>query len=502
MQVVLIVVPIMDSLRGGKPFPIAQDLVPTCPTLAIYLLASVLREHGHDVSVVDLTAEGTNNIGCWVTLISKADLVGITATSLSWPTALSVVEQIRKAEIQVPIVVGGVHPTMFADYILRAFPAINFVIRGEGEKALVALCQALERPSELANVPNLSWSKGEQIVHNPPAPLLTIDEWVSLPLPAYDLLPDKVYPTFALQSSRGCSFNCSFCSTTNRRSYRALPPLAFVDILQGTLSLVGDRVPTGVVQLVDDEWSLDWRRAVATLREIERRGINVKLIYDSRANDFLHEEFAEAVAPYTEQFLVGAESGYDEGLARIGKGTTVEKIERCAQVLVKYGIAGRAVFSFILGLPWEGKEEVLKTVRFASELALKYGVQALLQWYCQIPGSLLWDESWRRGDVTPAMYDEFGFFRNLYLFKTGVRLSPGEIWEVMNTIATCHSLVVLFGRDKMTMNYRPPAAIELYYPPWLDTTRPAPGDQLIARIANVRAPDRGAREHTKAVSAR
>jgi anaerobic magnesium-protoporphyrin IX monomethyl ester cyclase len=100
------------------------------------------------------------------------------------------------------------------------------------------------------------------------------------------------------------------------------------------------------------------------------------------------------------------------------------------------------------------------------------------------------------------MYDEFGFFRNLYLFKTGVRLSPGEIWEVMNTIATCHSLIVLFGRDKMTMNYRPPAAIELYYPPWLDTTRPAPGDQLIARIANVRAPDRGAREHTKAVSAR
>jgi radical SAM superfamily enzyme YgiQ (UPF0313 family) len=238
------------------------------------------------------------------------------------------------------------------------------------------------------------------------------------------------------------------------------------------LSLAEDLVlEPNLVQIVDDEWSLDRKRTLTILRELDRRQIPAKFTYDSRVNDFLAvgnpaegEAYVEAIAPRTERLLVGAECGYDEGLARIGKGTTVEKIEACARLLAKYEIAERAEFSFILGLPWEGKDEVLKTVRFASHLALQYGVQPLLQWYCQIPGSLLWDEAWRKGVVTPAMYDEFGFFRDLYLFWTGVRLSPDEIWEVMDVIYTTHSLIVLSGRSKEALTYRPPTAIEINYP--------------------------------------
>lgn len=465
MRVVLLSVPIMDSLGDGELIPIAQDFIPSCPSLAIYLLAAILRQHDYDVHVIDLTAEKTNKINRWLDTIQEAGLVGISATSLNWPTALNVVRQIRAAGIQTPIVVGGVHPTMFADYILRRFP-IDFAIRYEGERAIIMLCKALEGQLEYPEVPNLSWrSKDGQVFHNPPAPLLTPKELALLPLPAYDLLPKGVYPTLALQSSRGCVFCCCFCSTPYRRSYRGLPPTVFVDILEEALSLAKGRVVLpNVIQVVDDEWSLDHKRTIAILREINRRNIQVKFIYDSRANDFLDEEYTEAVAPYTERFLVGAECGYDEGLARVGKGTTVEKLELCARMLVKYKIADRSEFSFILGLPWESKDEVLKTVRFASRLVLYYGINVLLQWYCQIPGSLLWDESWRQGEVTPAMYDEFGFFRNLYLFKSGVHLYPKEIWEVMDIIYTTHSLVVLSGRPKEAMAYRPPTPIEINYP--------------------------------------
>lgn len=62
------------------------------------------------------------------------------------------------------------------------------------------------------------------------------------------------------------------------------------------------------------------------------------------------------------------------------------------------------------------------------------------------------------------MYDDSGFFRNLYLFKSGVHLSPREIWEVIDVIYTIHSLIALTGRAKETMIYRPPAPIELNYP--------------------------------------
>ncbi len=466
MRVALCSVPIMD-LTGSTLTPIGQDSPPHCPTLAIYQLAAVLRAAGHEVAVVDLVAASTNQIDGERETLAAAQLIAISATSLNWAAVLTVAWQIRAAEITAPIVVGGVHPTMFAAYLLNDAPLIDFMVRYEGERPLLALCEVLERRGSYADVPNLSWRTPQgEIVENPSGPPLTVEEFADLPLPAYDLLPAGVFPGLSIQSSRGCPFNCSFCSTSFRRSYRGIPPQRFVDILEGILALGSSRVLNPrLVQIVDDEWSIDRKRSIAILQEVARRGLDVKFTYDSRANDFLiNEEYLSLVAPYTERFLLGAECGYDEGLKRIGKGTTVEKLTECARLLAKYDIARHAEFSFILGLPWEEKRHTVQTVRLAAHLALSYGVNVLLQWYCQIPGSELWDESWRRGDVTAAMYNEFGFFRNLHLFRSGVRLSPAEVWEVMDLIQTMHSLVVLAGRPRSTMVYRPPAPIELHFP--------------------------------------
>ncbi len=472
MKVVLCCAPIMDS-TGDSLIPIGQDSPPSCPSLAIYTLVAVLRQHGHDVTMIDFTAAGTHKIDQWSSVIADAELFGISATSLNWPTVLQIILQIRDVGLTTPIVVGGIHATMFPDYLMNRFP-IDYVVRYEGEAALLQLCRAIKGDATLADVGNLSWRKPNgQVVHNQTAPLLTVDELVAMPPPAYDLLPPEIYPGVSLQTSRGCSFNCSFCSTAFRNSYRGIPPIAFVDRMEEVMAMAESLVlDPSLMQIVDDEWSLDRKRAIAILDELDRRGNQVRFTFDSRANDFLttgnpadEEQYVAAVAPHTHRFLVGAECGYDEGLQKIGKGTTVAKLEGCAKLLAKYGIAQCAEYSFILGLPWEGKEEVLKTVRLAARLALKYGVQPLLQWYCQIPGSLLWDNAWKAGKVSAAMYDEFGFFRNLYLFRTAVNLTPEEIWEVMDVIYTSHSLIVMSGRPHEALHYRPPAPIEINYPP-------------------------------------
>jgi radical SAM superfamily enzyme YgiQ (UPF0313 family) len=471
----------MDSV-GGDLKLIAQDITPCCPNLAIYLLAAVLRENGYMVEVIDLTAKGTNRIDDNLQPLREAELISISATSLNWPTVLNVIKQIRAAGLKTPIVLGGIHPTMFPDYIIRSFQ-VDFVIRSEGEKALVMLCKALEGKVRYKDVPNLSWHRDDGlIIHNPVGPLLTEEELANLPPPAFDLLPLKAYPALAIQSSRGCGFSCSFCSTMYRRSYRAIPPETFVDLIEKILALGGDRVlMPDTIQIVDDEWSLDRKRTIAILKELDHRGLKVRFVYDSRANDFLDEDYVAAVAPHTSRFLLGAECGYNEGLARTGKGTTIEKIEKCAGLLQKYGIAKDTEVSFILGLPWESKDDVLRTVRFASQLVYKYGINVLLQWYCQIPGSILWDESYQRGEVTQAMYDDFGFFRNLYLFRTGVQLSPEEIWEVMDVIRTIHSLIVLFGRNKSSMLYRSPGPIDAHYPlPIMESKREGVANLLIS----------------------
>ena len=133
-----------------------------------------------------------------------------------------------------------------------------------------------------------------------------------------------------------------------------------------------------IVQIIDDEFSTNPQRAIEIARTIRERGIKLNLVYNARATDLLAEGFLENMAEFTVQFLVGAESGYDAGLKRIGKGTTCQIMEDAAQKLEEYGMAEKADFSFILGLPWETIEEVKKTISFAMNLMSKHGIHA----YC------------------------------------------------------------------------------------------------------------------------
>ena len=89
-------------------------------------------------------------------------------------------------------------------------------------------------------------------------------------------------------------------------------------------------------------------------------------------------------------------------------------------MLAQYGIAGLSDFSFVIGLPWESYNDAIKTINSASQLQIKYGVNVLMQWYMQVPGSRLWEEQKKLGIVNEAIYDEFGIFRNLYCEALGL----------------------------------------------------------------------------------
>lgn len=468
MKILLIAPPIMDYI-DGKLAPIAMDAICECPPYGIYLLSSILKDAGHDVVLADLIAQGTCDIKNYHSDIESSSLVGIGATSLSWPTAVNVIRQIRQAREDLPIVLGGIHPTMFDKYILRNFP-VEYIVRGEAELALPALCSALEKGAGkgngegLKNIPNMSWRNQEgNVVRNAIAPLIPAERLSSFPLPDYDVLPPNVYKGLAIESSRGCAFDCSFCSTSYRRSWRGMPADRFVDRLEGILKSL-DRTTNGTIHIVDDEFSTKPRRAMDIARILKERGLAVKLVYDCRASDILFEGFVESLADLTCQFLLGAECGYDEGLKRTGKGTTCKILEDAAARLSLHGMSGQADFSFILAQPWETKADVERTIRFAAHLHGTYGVRTLLQWYCQIPGSRQWEEDRRNQIVNEAMYDHFGFFRNLYLFRSGIRLSPKEIWEIAGLVTKLQWLSSLRYTDKPMIDFGFPQPIAEDFP--------------------------------------
>jgi anaerobic magnesium-protoporphyrin IX monomethyl ester cyclase len=462
MNILLIAPPIMDYI-DGKLTPIAMDAGFECPPYGIYLLSSILKAAGHDVVLADLIARGTCDIGSYLSDIENSSLVGIGATSLSWPTAVEVIKQIRLARKDLPIVLGGIHPTMFDKYILRNFP-VDFIIRGEAEIALPALCTAVEQDRKLEEVSNLSWrDHNGEIIRNEIGPIIPAEKLSSFPLPDYDMLPTNVYKGLSMESSRGCAFDCAFCSTSYRRTWRGIPAEQFADRLEKILPYL-DRTTNKTLHIVDDEFSTNPKRAIEIAEILKKRELYPSLVYDCRASDILFEGFVENLADLTCQFLVGAECGYDEGLKRIGKGTTLTILEEAAAKLKKHGMSERADFSFIIGLPWETIDDIKKTIRFASHLLGTYGVRTLLQWYCQIPGSRLWEEDRRNQVVNEAMYDNFGFFRNLYLFRSGVRLSPKDIWDVSYLVAKLQWLSSMRYEDNPMIEFGFPEAIAVNYP--------------------------------------
>jgi len=491
MKVLLIAPPIMDNF-WGKPVPIAMDAVKECPPYGIYLLQSVLRAAGHEVYVADLISDGGLCMEPYYGHLADCGLVGIAATSMSWPTAVEVLEQVRAVRPDVPIVAGGIHPTMFDYYLLQTFP-LDYIIRGEGEIALVELCNALEGKRDIRGVPNLSWrDPSGNVYRNPIGPKIAKDELGQYPVPDFSQLPDQMYKGLSIESSRGCAFDCSFCSTSYRRTWRGMPPELFVDRLEQMLPYV-PRTQLNMVHIIDDEFSMNPKRAIEITNVLRARGLKPSLVYDSRATDVLHEGFVPSIKEFTAQFLIGAECGYDEGLKRVGKGTTTRILEDAARLLYRENLSNKADFSFILGMPWESVEEVRRTCMFASHLYCSYGVRILLQWYWQIPGSRLWEEDRRAGLVSEAMYNDFGFFRDLYLFRSGVKLTPAEVWEVSNSVAALQQLAHVRNPEVTMVEYGHPEPINLYFP---DTVMTQRNDGLLS-LREVSTPPKPASEPIK-----
>jgi radical SAM superfamily enzyme YgiQ (UPF0313 family) len=467
MKILLFSMPLMDRVFDSL-VPISMDAKRTTPPYGIYLLSSVLKEHGHEVTIADLIAEGTNDIKPYLSNLGAYDLVGLGATSFSWPTTRQAIHEIREANEEIPIVVGGIHPSMFDLYVLHSTRA-SYVIRGEGEIAIVELCEAISGKRKFEEVTSLTYRISDHETKRNEV-MRTVD-LSRLPIPDYAQLPSDRYAGLSIESSRGCPFDCIFCSTNYRKTYRAMKPAQFVDRIQAIQPFL-DGTKQKTVHIIDDEFSLKSGRAHAIVNEIAKRGLSPKLIFDSRARDILNEKFVEAIAPYVGKFLIGAESGYDDGLAKIGKKIKTPVIEKAAGILERNGIAHLSDFSFIIGFPWETYDDVLKTIDFASRLYVKHGVNILLQWYLQIPGSRLWQEQAEAGVLSEALYDDYGLFRNPYLFRTGIRFSLSQFNDITSIVKSIRLVYALSGRSGSNeFEYAHPHPIKTYFPRYSEDNR-------------------------------
>jgi radical SAM superfamily enzyme YgiQ (UPF0313 family) len=249
-----------DSFEHMPPVAIRM------PNGALASLAANVDAH-HRVAIADLILARTTVRATVEKLVAdySPDIVGLSVMTFQRKTALQIARLVRMLRPSARVVVGGYDPSL-APEAYESTPDVDFIVRGEGEHTLCELLRALERNElgQLSSIGGLSYRDGGRVMRNPARPVIPLaTEKLRLPnrrarvLSGYTLLGRQID---VVETSRGCTFDCSFCSIIEMRG-RNFHPYA----IDRVIADISDARANGArsVFLVDDNITLDIRRFAA-----------------------------------------------------------------------------------------------------------------------------------------------------------------------------------------------------------------------------------------------
>jgi anaerobic magnesium-protoporphyrin IX monomethyl ester cyclase len=298
---------------------------PQVPLQLLYV-ASALQLAGYEVRIVDMRLEDYRRVDI-------GDPVFVGVTCMSGPQiryGLEFAKKVRAARPGLPIVWGGVHPTLLPEQT-AANALVDVVVRGEGEPVVGPLADRLAAGEQLDDVRGVTFRRDGSMTSTPDADLIDLDG-IPIELP-YDLLRLESYPTLQagrahIQTSRGCPSRCGFCYNTgfNKRRWRGKSPQRVVD----EMTYVLRRFPwVRIIDPVDDNLFVDKKRMAAICEEILQRDIRVAWRANCRF-DYLaryDEEFVSLLEKAGCMELdFGGESGAERLQELVCKDVTAEQI--------------------------------------------------------------------------------------------------------------------------------------------------------------------------------
>ena len=176
------------SFVSPSPAPeIVGKIEAPWPPLGMLYCASVLIKGGVEVSVLDPGAKGytSQQILTWVRN-EDPDILGFSVLVTSFSEALNLARQAKEENPSLIVVFGNYHATFNAERILKKYPFVDVIVRGEGEHSVLELARSIQKKEKLKNVPGLTFRNSGCLQSTPDAPLIgNID---AQPIPDRDLL--------------------------------------------------------------------------------------------------------------------------------------------------------------------------------------------------------------------------------------------------------------------------------------------------------------------------
>jgi anaerobic magnesium-protoporphyrin IX monomethyl ester cyclase len=415
--------------------------------LGLMYIAAVLDKAGYKAEILDafmtdfsfLKVGDTIEVGMPYRKIReeirrrKPDIVGIASPfTCQAENAIRVGDIAKEVDSNILTVVGGPHVTAVPVEFLEEAKNIDIAVIGEGEYTMLDIVKFFEGAKKISDVQGIAYRKDGAVKQNELRPF--IEDLDELPYPAYHLVdmeqylnPRKIeYRSFkdravSMITSRGCPFNCNFCSVHLHmgKKFRAHSVNYVINHVEYVINKFGVKT----IFFEDDNLTFDLKRFEAICDKIIEKGIrfNWETPNGIRADYLTLSLLKKMKKSGCQSVFFGIESGDQHVLDNIiNKSLNLKEVVKVAKMCKDIGISTAAFY--IIGFPGEKKENMLRTVELALRLKKDFDVGMLLHVATPSLGTRLYEECKKKGyiqgELTPRAFAEVRQTRGMPLIST------------------------------------------------------------------------------------
>ncbi|MBI2662855.1 radical SAM protein [Candidatus Woesearchaeota archaeon] len=383
----LLIYPRLSKQESYQEIKVSDKIKGTLPPLGITTLAAYLIENKFNVGIIDPLVEGmsTNNLLNYIEE-KKPSIIGFSVLTPTFEKAKDIAREIKKKYPDKIMIIGGHHITIFPKESVTE-NLFDIFVYGEGEITSLELMNFLKtnnydkhkifsETDHLKRINGLIFKENTEIITTSPREL--IPDLDMLPFPARHLLKMEEYiplpieykrlPAINMMVSRGCPFNCTYCSTHGTFGYklRFRSPEKVIKEIKHIIEKYGAKQ----ISFWDDVLTVNkkWIHQLCDLIIQEK----LDIIWNCYAHANTVDDYTLKKMKQAGCFCIwyGIEAGDDFLLKMINKGTTLESIKKAVKLTHDNDIEVRGLF--MIGLPGETPELAQKTINFAKELNVDY----------------------------------------------------------------------------------------------------------------------------------
>lgn len=360
---------ILINPRSTK-FGIFEKYVPLSVPIGIGYLAGYLLSRHKEVKIIDehIRVISEDLLKESVKTLSPPYIFGISALTACIKRSYDIIRMIKNLYPESKIVLGGIHPTVLPDEVLGNCD-VDFIIKREGEEILVELYDAIKNRSDYYKIRGISFKMNGKVVHNPSADLPDLSQLPSFAYHLFDKHLDR-YNFGFISSSRGCPYDCIFCSqrAISGQKFRYVP----TEVVIGEIDLLINKYKQTHINFVDDNFTMNRQRLMQLCKGMIEKRFYKKATFDCQTRaDAVNDDIFNLLKKAGFRLVnFGLETASERLMVLLNKKETVRKNIEAVKLAKKHGFGVSG--TFIFGLPTETREERWQAYRLAKELDLDY----------------------------------------------------------------------------------------------------------------------------------